>query len=80
MDRNLVYEWQRVQLQPGVDDNHVQRHVPDKNAVPDCIGDDASSPLDSILGVGLFRCRSSTEHWLVGDPFPPHQRWLTDQN
>jgi hypothetical protein len=29
MDRNLVYEWQRMQH------HHVQRHVPDKNAVPD---------------------------------------------
>jgi hypothetical protein len=35
MDRNLVCEWQRVQLQPAIDDNHVQLHVPDKNAVPD---------------------------------------------
>jgi hypothetical protein len=33
MDRNPVYEWQRVQLQPAVDDNHVPLHVPDKNAV-----------------------------------------------
>jgi hypothetical protein len=35
MDWNLVYEWQRVQLQPAVNDNHVQRHLLDKNAVPD---------------------------------------------
>ena len=35
MDRNLVCEWQRVQFQPAVNDNHVQRHLLDKNAVPD---------------------------------------------
>jgi hypothetical protein len=35
MDRNLVCEWQRVQLQPTIDDNPIQLHVPDKNAVPD---------------------------------------------
>jgi hypothetical protein len=35
MSRNPVYEWQRVQLQRAMDDNHVQLHVPDKNAEPE---------------------------------------------
>jgi hypothetical protein len=35
MGRNLVCEWQRVQLQPAIDNNPIQLHVPDKNAVPD---------------------------------------------
>jgi len=53
MDRNLVYEWQRVQLQPAVNDKHVQRHVLDKNAVPD----DASlfdMTLALTIGFSLF--------------------------
>jgi hypothetical protein len=35
MDRNRVYEWQRVQLQSAVADNHVQRNAPGENTVPD---------------------------------------------
>lgn len=36
MDRNLAYKWQSVPLQSSVDDNHVQRHLPARNTVPDC--------------------------------------------
>jgi hypothetical protein len=35
MDRDLAYEWQSVPLPSAVDDNHLQRHAPAMNTVPD---------------------------------------------
>ena len=34
MDRNLVYEWQRVHFQSAVRDSHLEHDVIDKNTVP----------------------------------------------
>jgi hypothetical protein len=35
MDRNLPYKWQSVPLQSSLNDNHVLRRLPARNAVPD---------------------------------------------
>jgi hypothetical protein len=35
MDRNRLYEWERMQLKSVVGENHVQGHVPDKKTVLD---------------------------------------------
>ncbi|MDB5781888.1 MAG: hypothetical protein JWQ50_1803 [Caballeronia mineralivorans] len=59
MGRNLVCEWQRVQFQPAVNDNHVHRHVLDKNAVPDY-----GVPLFSVHRVTVGRPWIDT--WLGG--------------